>query len=109
MFFEFPRDFRVRKPAPGFTQHLVWGDKMMLSYAPFEPNISVPLHNHPHEQLVMVIQGEFSFTVGDETRLLKPNDVALVPSNAMHCGTSGPQGSVVVDIFSPPREDYKVS
>lgn len=109
MFFTFPKDFRVRKPLPGVTQYLVWGDKIMLSYTPLEPNVSLPLHNHPQEQLMIVIDGELSFTDGDETRHMKPNDAALFPPNVMHGGTAGPNGCVFMDIFSPPREDFKTT
>ena len=69
----------------------------------------MPLHNHPHEQLLIVIEGELSFTVGDETRLMKPKDAVVIPPNVMHGGTTESNGCVIVDIFSPPREDYKTT
>ncbi len=33
-----------------------------------------PLHSHPHEQLTYVLSGEFEFTIGDETRVVRAGD-----------------------------------
>ena len=81
----------------------------MLSYTTLEPDALVPLHNHPHEQVPVVVEGELTLTIGGETRLMKPRDVAFIPSDVMHSAVAGHGGSVVIDIFSPPREDYKVT
>jgi len=109
MFCSFPDDFVVRKPFAEITQYVAWGDRLMLSYATFEPGALVPLHNHPHEQLTVVIEGELTLTVGDRTKLMKPRDVAVVPADVMHSVVVGSSGAVAIDVFSPPREDYKVA
>lgn len=109
MFFSFDRDFQVRKPWPGVSQYVVWGDKIMLVYVFMGANMSAPPHSHPHEQLVTIIEGEISFTVGDETQSLKSKDAVLVPSNVMHSAIAGSNGCLTVDIFSPPREEFKTT
>lgn len=109
MFFAFKRDFRKRKPWPGVEQYVVWGNNIMLVYAFIGANKSAPQHNHPHEQLVTIIEGEISFTVGDETKSMKAKDVVTVPSNIMHSAIAGPNGCVTVEIFSPPREEFKTT
>jgi len=107
MFFNFTENFKVRKPESGMTQYIVWGKNIMLMYAFLEKDVSAPLHNHPNEQICTVIRGELSFTLGDETRLMKPNDAVLVPPNMKHGAKAGPNGCVTVEVFCPPREDYK--
>ncbi len=67
---------------------------------------TVPLHQHPHEQVTYMISGRFEFTVGDETKVLEPGMAALVPGGTMHGGTTLTD-CVIFDLFSPVREDYR--
>ncbi len=68
----------------------------------------IPMHAHPHEQITYLISGRFEFTVGDETQMLEPGMVVLIPSGATHGGTTQTD-CVVVDVFCPVREDYRVT
>ena len=52
-------------------------------------------------------RGSLSFRIGDEQRELGPGGIWLIPSNVPHSATCGPDGAVVLDVFSPPREDWK--
>lgn len=107
MFFDFPRDFIALEPAPGFLVHAVSGQRLTLSHVTLKPNAKAPLHTHPHEQMGIILKGEFEMTIGDETRLLKAGDMYHVPSNVTHGGTTNAKGALILDVFSPPREDYK--
>ena len=69
--------------------------------------LTIPLHQHPHEQVTYVIEGRFQFTVGAETRVLEPGMVALIPGGVLHGGTTL-TACRVLDFFSPAREDYRV-
>lgn len=68
--------------------------------------LTVPLHQHPHEQVTYVLEGRFQFIVGAETRVLEPGMVALVPGGVKHGGTTL-TACRVLDFFSPAREDYR--
>ena len=59
-----------------------------------------------HEQVVNVLRGEFELTVDGETKHLKPNDVACIPSNAVHSGKAITD-CYILDVFYPVREDYR--
>ncbi len=107
MFYDFPQDFKVLEPAPGFLVHAVWGERIMFSHVALRPNSEAPLHSHPHEQMGIVLEGEFEMTIGGETRLLKKGDMYLVPSNSTHGGITHSEQALILDAFSPPREDYK--
>ncbi len=107
MFCNFPQDFKRLEPAPGVVLHTVWGERMMFARFSIEPDSRVPLHNHPHEQIGVILDGEFELTIGDESRLLKRGDMYIVPSNVSHGGTTYSEPAQVLDIFSPPREDYQ--
>lgn len=42
-------------------------------------------HRQPnHEELLVVVEGEGEFRVGDETRLVRPRDFVFVPRDAIH-------------------------
>ena len=56
-----------REIAPGVKLRTLWGEKIMMSLVEIAPNSRVPMHEHPHEQAGMVLEGEFDFTIGGET------------------------------------------
>ena len=107
MFFVYPQDFKERRLIPGIVLRLVWGERIMLSYATIQPNCNLPTHSHPNEQVGIVIDGEMKLTIGNETRLCKKGDAFTIPGNVEHSVTNGDKLTIVVDTFSPPREDYK--
>ena len=107
MFFNFPRDFKVKEPVPGFLVHAVWGERMTMSRVTLQPHAGVASHHHPHEQMGIVLEGEFEMTIGGETRQLKKGDMYLVPPDVTHSGATHDKEALVLDVFSPPREDFK--
>ena len=50
--------------------------------------------------------GRIRFRVGDEARDLSPGDAWMVPGGVPHEATAL-EASLLVDIFSPPREEYR--
>jgi len=107
MFYNFPQDFKEFEPAPGFLVRVVSGERLMLAYAALQPHSKALLHNHSEEQMGIILEGEFEMTIGNETRLLKKEDMYLVPSNVTHGGVTHSKSVLVLDAFSPPREAYK--
>ncbi len=71
-----------------------------------EPDAELPEHRL-NEQFGLVVQGSVIFRVGDEERSLGPGGIWCIPSTTPHTVTAGEAGAVVIDIFSPPREDWK--
>lgn len=80
---------------------------MMMSFVDFEPHAIVPPHHHPHEQTGVLLEGELTFTIGDETKMLKAGDTWFVPSNATHTVQATEKGAKALDVFHPIREEYK--
>jgi len=78
----------------------------MLALFEFEPDTELPVHSHPHEQVGYVLAGSLQIGAGDATCRLGPGDVYVAPPNAPHAAVSGPDGATVLDVFSPPREDF---
>jgi quercetin dioxygenase-like cupin family protein len=109
MFFTSAKDFKERELSPRVATRLVWGEKLMLSYVTVQPNAPiVPLHSHPHEQMGIVLEGKVGLTIGSETREIKKGDMFLIPSDTPHgLAFTLDKPAVILDIFSPPREEFK--
>ena len=54
-----------------------------------------------------VVEGELDFTIGNETRRLKSGDSYIIPGNVPHGCAACAGHALVLDIFSPVREEYK--
>lgn len=91
---------------PGITLRVIAGPQLMTAWIRMEPNIVLPEHQHPHEQLGVVIEGAVRLTIDGETRDLGVGHAYNVPSQLPHGGTSGPEGCLLLESFTPPREDY---
>lgn len=64
-------------------------------------------HKHHHEQISYCVRGSFEYTIEGVTKVLKPGDSSYVPTNAMHGAISLEADSILLDIFTPQREDFK--
>ena len=98
-----------RKEAmPGLTIRTFWGDRLMVSLVESIPHAEPPPHSHPdHEQAGIVLQGEYDMTIGDERRHLKQGDAYVIPPGVQHQFHGLEGGTLALDVFSPPREEYK--
>lgn len=84
----------------------IQGERITAAVVELDPDGLVPEHQHDNEQLGFVISGSVRFRVGDETRELGPGGTWRIASNVPHEVVAGPEGAVVVDVFSPIREDW---
>lgn len=92
---------------PGLVRRtLADGESVMICEFTFEAGVEVPQHTHPHEQVGYVVSGRIRLTIAGESHELGPGDSYLAPSNVPH-GAFTLTPTVVVDAFSPPREDYR--
>lgn len=99
-------EFENREIFPGVRIRAPYTDKLMLSYVELDPGAIVPLHQHPHEQGGIVVQGKLRFRIGNETQTLGPGSLYLIPSNVPHEVTVVEGPAVALDVFTPIREDY---
>jgi quercetin dioxygenase-like cupin family protein len=65
-----------------------------------------PVHSHVHEQVTLVERGRVDFFVEGQRRTAKAGDVLVFPSSIQHGATMLDEEVVLIDIFSPPREDF---
>ena len=96
----------VEHVAAGVTRQLLAGDRIMVCRLSFEPGVVTAVHSHPHEQMTLVERGRVRFHVAGAEHDAVAGDVLLFPSGVMHGATILDEPAVLVDIFSPPREDF---
>jgi len=96
----------VEKIEEGIERQMIVGESMMVCRLRFAPKVVTPAHDHPHEQMTLVESGRVMFTIGDEQRLAQAGDVLYFPSGTWHGATMLDEEVILVDIFSPVREDF---
>ena len=98
----------TKELAPGVHARTFWGKKMLLAYVEIAAHGKVPNHSHPHEQCGTVSAGEVVFCInGEEERTLTVGDCYVIPGGVEHWATAGSAPAVLVEVFSPVREEYK--
>lgn len=107
MYFVNPADCRRLAPFPGVEMFTSTSGQMTVSLVVMSPGATIPLHAHPHEQVGMLVEGEADFTIGGETRRVKPGDRWHIPGNVPHTITALEQPVRALDVFYPVREDYR--
>lgn len=93
-------------PLDGVKMSVMAGARTMANWVKIDPGQTVPEHAHPHEQVGLVLEGLIDMTIDGDTRRLAVGDCYVIPGGVPHAATSGPEGCLVLDVFSPPREDY---
>ena len=91
----------------GVRGRRVEGDRITMAVIELDANAVIPEHRHPNEQLGICLRGTLRFRIGDEVRDLGPGGTWRILGDVPHEVTVGPDGAVVIDVFSPPREDWR--
>ncbi len=84
---------------------LAYSDELMCVENYFETGAVGKLHNHPHTQITYIVSGEFEFTIGDTTKVVTQGDTLLKENGVTH-GCTCLKSGVLLDIFTPMREDF---
>ena len=84
---------------------MAYDDKLMLVKVEFQKGGVGVLHQHYHSQITHVESGVFEVHIEGNTKILKAGDVYFIPSNALH-GCVCLEAGVLIDTFSPMREDF---
>jgi quercetin dioxygenase-like cupin family protein len=92
--------------SPGVRIRTPFGQNLMLSYLEMDPGTVVPMHKHPHEQCGILLKGRLRLTIGDETRVVDQGAMFIIPPNVAHMAEPVDGPAVILDVFSPVREDY---
>ena len=103
------KDAQESEPEPGLKRRvLAYNDKLFVAEHRMKKGWVGTVHNHPHEQVVYVVQGHLTVNCQGRTFELRTGDTFVVRGGVEH-GASAIEDSLVVDVFTPCREDYILS
>jgi quercetin dioxygenase-like cupin family protein len=88
---------------PGLNFQPVLSEHAIVNVVSFEPHTEAPLHSHVEEQIVIVVEGEFEFTLDGATRTMRAGDMAVIPPWVPHGARTGDTSCRELDVFTPPR------
>ena len=81
-------------------------DEAMLCEFFLQREAIVPPHSHKNDQVGYVIYGGVEMTIGDQVRIMQPGESYAIPGGIIHSARALVD-SLVIDAFSPPRDDYR--
>jgi quercetin dioxygenase-like cupin family protein len=91
---------------PTVSIHAVGGDQVLVCHVVYEPGTSVARHSHEAtEQVMWIVDGSLTMTVGDETRELGPGDTVVVNRGVEH-ELHSPAGVTFIEALSPVPLDH---
>jgi len=90
----------------GVVGRTVHGERVSFALLELAPDAVVPEHSHENEQVGILLEGSMAFTIGAETRDLRPGGTWRILANVPHSVATGPDGAVVVEAFAPARDDW---
>jgi quercetin dioxygenase-like cupin family protein len=96
----------IEQVAEGIQRQMVVGEGLMICRFRFAPLLVTPEHEHPHEQMSIVVSGRVRFFIEGVERIASPGDVLHFPPNCWHGATMMDEEVVLIDIFTPVREDF---
>ena len=96
-----------RELAKGITTRIFPGDQAMLSVVRLEPNAQGIVHSHPQEQWGVMLEGSVMRVQDGVEVEVHAGDFWRTPGSVPHTVRAGPQGAVILDVFAPPRDEYR--
>jgi quercetin dioxygenase-like cupin family protein len=105
-------DLPVARPAPETYRREVHSEHVMVTIVDFVhgPSEAAPPHQHPHEQVTYIAEGEVNFSIGEgATRTVdrvQAGDMVVVPPDAPHTVELISATARLIDCFYPIREDF---
>ena len=92
--------------SPGvFRRILTYTDDVMAVENTFVKGGVGALHHHPHTQITYVVSGVFEFEIDGEKHIVRAGDAMLKTDGVEH-GCVCLEDGILLDIFSPMREDF---
>jgi len=104
-----PETVEGAEPADGVEiSYLIEGERMSAQAFELEPGAAVPEHDHPNEQLGVILEGELTFHVNGDELVIGAGEAFRIPGGEPHAAENAGETVVRgVDVFAPARPaDY---
>lgn len=102
-------ELREIAPKPiwdGIAARVIQSERITLAVVELEPDGLVPEHRHHNEQLGVVIEGSVTFRIDQEAKRLGPGGTWRILGDVPHEVKAGTRGAIVIEVFSPARDDW---
>ena len=99
-------DVAPREVAPGYLGRYVHSDQITQGRVDIAPGAVIPDHSHRQEQWTLLLSGSFELTVSGVPHVLQPGQMLYIAPHERHSARALAP-SVVLDVFHPPRDDYR--
>ncbi len=86
-------------------RQLVHTETMTFARVTLRQGAVVPMHEHENEQIATVVEGRVLFRLDNEERQVEAGQTVPLAANVPH-EVEALVDSVVLDVFSPVREDW---
>ena len=104
--FQFEAEMPWESAGEGIVRQIMgYNDNLMMVKVKFETGAIGTPHTHPHTQTTYVASGVFEFTTDGETKIVRPGDGVYMKPGILH-GCICLEACVLIDTFSPMREDF---
>lgn len=77
-------DLGLQKVTAMISRKVIEGDRQRLVQAYHKRGAQVPIHTHPHEQMIYVLQGALRCLVGTRIITVREGEVLHVPAGVRH-------------------------
>ena len=100
------KEGKLSEPEAGLKRRvLAYNEKLFLAEHEMVKGWVGTLHSHPHDQIVYVVHGHLKVSCRREGFEIRTGDTFVVRGGVEH-GASALEDSLVIDVFTPWREDY---
>jgi quercetin dioxygenase-like cupin family protein len=100
------QNVKLEQVAPGVSRKILASDGGLMSVeVQFQKGAIGAVHAHPHEQVSYVIKGSFEFELDGKKEVIKAGDSYYVDPDIKH-GVVALEESIILDVFTPQREDF---
>ncbi len=96
----------IEQIGEGIERQMIVGNKLMICRLRFAPFVVTPEHDHPHEQMTIVERGKVRFFIEGAERIAVAGDVLQFPPLCWHGATMMDEEVILIDIFTPLREEF---
>lgn len=100
------KNIKPKELVPGITGYYAHGDSLTLGLAELKAGSIIPMHQHVHEQITYIIEGELDMVIDGQPCLLTAGMYHVIRSNTPHSAIAKTDCRVI-DTFCPVREEYK--
>lgn len=94
-------------PFAGVQMHTTEAEKMTLSIVDMQPHSVIPEHEHPHEQIGYMVEGEAEFVIEGVSYWVRAGQMWRLPGGVRHQVATRDLAMRAIDVFYPPREDMR--